>query len=77
VTKEAIGSNNAYQSTIYLYEQVNQKQTNEMITCMKVERAKSGFSPTFCFLDCHIKIAQQNGKQIEIVNIIQVHEKIL
>ena len=35
-----------------------------LITCMKVERAKSGFSPTFCFLDCHIGTAQQKGKQI-------------
>jgi hypothetical protein len=45
--------------------------------CMKVERAKSGFSPTFCFLDCHITTAQQKGKQIEIVNIIQAEEKTL
>jgi hypothetical protein len=44
---------------------------------MKVERAKSGFSPTFCFLDCHITTAQQKGKQIEIVNIIQAEEKTL
>ena len=44
---------------------------------MKVERAKSGFSPTFCFLDCHITTTQQEGKQIETVNIKQAGEKTL
>jgi len=53
-------SNSTYQSTIYIVVD----KPMRLITCMKVERAKSGFSPTFCFLDCHIGTAQQKGKQI-------------